>query len=111
MVLQGVLEALLRLVPRGGHQGLGVVQGDAVQEDIRHDGVGAADEGLAAARTLLEVEPHHRGPLLLLEGLGNFRLSAGPQADGGGGEGAELHEVPAGVAFLPHQAPQAIVRS
>ena len=43
---------------------LRVVEGDLVQDDVRHDRVVGPDERLAAAGALLEVEPHHRRPRL-----------------------------------------------
>jgi hypothetical protein len=56
-------------VSRSSLQGFGVIEGDEIQENVGNNGVGRANERLAAAGAFLEVQPNHVRPRLLFESL------------------------------------------
>ena len=62
-----------RVMAGGGLQRLRVVERNLVEDDVRDDGVRGADERLAAAGALLEVEPDHRQPRLGVERVHDLR--------------------------------------
>ncbi len=55
--LHGAAQGVLGLFAGGGHEGLGIVEGNPVQQNVGHDGMGGADEGFGAAGAFLEVKP------------------------------------------------------
>ena len=101
-----VVQRLLGLLARGGLQRLGVVERDLVQHDVGDDGVRGADERLAAAGALLEVEPDDGQPRLGVEGLDHLGDGRRLDARGGGQPAAELEEVTPGVSLHPGRAPR-----
>jgi hypothetical protein len=101
----GVGEALFRLEAGGGHQRLGVVERQHIEQRIDHDGVRGADERLAAAGALLKVHPHHGRFFFLLEGRNDLGHAGLTQPGHGCGRGAELKKVSAAVALLLHRIP------
>ena len=68
VVLDGVVQALFRLEAGSGHQRLGIIQAEHVEQRIHHDGVRGADKRLTAAGALLKVHPDHGRLFLFLKG-------------------------------------------
>jgi hypothetical protein len=90
--LHGRLARRFGLVAGGGHQRLVVVERDDVEDQFFERRMLGAQQRFRAAGAFLEVQPDHRRPLGLLDGLGDGRLGAGRQAQGGRRGRAELHE-------------------
>jgi hypothetical protein len=80
LFLDGVAEALFGLEAGGGHQRLGVVQVEHVEQRIDHDGVRGANERLAATGALLEVHPDDGRLFLFLKGRDHLGHADCPEA-------------------------------
>jgi len=43
----------------GGHQGLVVIEGDHIEDEVRNIGGGSAQQSLGASRAILKMQPDH----------------------------------------------------
>ncbi len=82
------------------HHGLVVVEGNSVEEDLFHGGLGAPQERFAAARTLGEVKPEDRRPVGAGECVGDPGGVRGSKAKGGGHRAAVLEKTSSRNAFV-----------
>ena len=96
---------LLGLEAGGRHQCLGVVQDQHVKQHVENDGVRSANERLAAAGALLEVQPDDGRFFFLFESRDNLGDAGLTEARHRCGRGAELEKVSAAVALLLHRLP------
>ena len=55
----------------GGHDGLRIVNGEYVQDDLRHRGGGGPKERLGVAGTALKLQPDHRWSVVTTQRLGH----------------------------------------
>jgi len=100
ILLHGVFQALLGLVAGGGHQRLGVVERNVVEEQGLDNRVVDADERLAATGALLQVQPDDRQATLRFQRFDNLGDGGGFQTHRRGHHRAEFDELAAGNAFL-----------
>jgi hypothetical protein len=97
-----MVQALFGLESRGGHQRLGVVQRQNIEQSIHHYRVRRTDKRLTAAGTLLKVHPNHSRFFFLLECRRNLCDSGFSQPRHGCCRSAKLQKIAAAVAFLLH---------
>jgi len=103
--LHGGLARGFGLVAGGGHQGLVVIERNDVEDEFLQGRMLGAQQRFGAAGAFLEVQPDHRRPLGLFDGLGDGRLRAGGQAQRRRGRRAELQELaPVDAEPVGHRA-------
>jgi len=100
MVLDELLADLFDLETRGRLEGVVVVEGDHVEDDVLGDRVGGADKGFAATRALETVEPNNRDAGLGLHRSDDRGHHGGFQAHGRGRGDTKAQKVPAIDAML-----------
>ncbi len=93
-------QVFLGLPARGGHEGLVVIKGQDIQDDLGNRGVGGPQKRLRITGAVLEFKPDERGTLHIVQGAGDLRGKSGGKSQGRGHGRAELQEVAAGYPLL-----------
>ncbi len=77
----------------GGHDGLAVVKGNGIDDEVVEIWVRGAEQGLGTARAFCAVHVDDGWALWAFEGRGHFARHACVHAKGNGNHGTQLHEI------------------
>ena len=111
VIVDGLGEVLLGLVPGGRHDRLVVVDRERVEHDLRDGRAARPQERLGVAGAVLKLEPDEHRLLRLRDGARDLDAERLGQRERRGHHAAEAHELPPRDAAALELAPGKIARS